>query len=342
MSKIELSAMVDLHYAGQRLDQVLAQVFPQHSRSRLQSWLKAGQILVDGKIWRAKDKVIGGEKIIVIAEIEADKHWQAQDLPLDIVYEDDAILVINKPAGLVVHPGAGNAKDTLLNALLNHAPQVAEVPRAGIVHRLDKDTTGLLVIAKTLAAHTSLVAQMQARTVKREYEAIAFGIMLSGGTLKTQMGRHPVDRKRMAVLTEGFGKEAITHIRVSERYRFHTLISVKLETGRTHQIRVHCAHLKFPLVGDNVYGKRLVIPKGASDELAEALRCFKRQALHAKRLTLQHPITGKTMQWQVKAPADYQHLLRLLREDAKLAIVDDDDYDDFGEYVDDSMIDDDE
>lgn len=333
MSKIELSAVVAEAYAGQRLDQVLAQLFPEHSRSRLQAWLKAEQIEVDGKVWRAKDKVIGGERIVVKAEVVADTQWQAQDLPLEVIYEDEAILIINKPAGLVVHPGAGNIKDTLLNALLNHAPQLAEVPRAGIVHRLDKDTTGLLVIAKTLPAHTALVEQLQARTVKREYEAIAFGLMLAGGTVRTQMGRHPGDRKKMAVLQEGLGKESITHFRVLERYRFHTRMSVQLETGRTHQIRVHFAHLKFPLVGDGVYGKRLVIPKGASPELVEALREFKRQALHARRLTLVHPLSGKTMQWQARPPADYQYLIKLLREDARVTVDDTDDEDDFGIYV---------
>lgn len=333
MSKIELSAVVAEAYAGQRLDQVLAQLFPEHSRSRLQAWLKAEQIEVDGKVWRAKDKVIGGERIVVKAEVVADTQWQAQDLPLEVIYEDEAILIINKPAGLVVHPAAGNIKDTLLNALLNHAPQLAEVPRAGIVHRLDKDTTGLLVIAKTLPAHTALVEQLQARTVKREYEAIAFGLMLAGGTVRTQMGRHPGDRKKMAVLQEGLGKEAITHFRVLERYRFHTRMSVQLETGRTHQIRVHFAHLKFPLVGDGVYGKRLVIPKGASPELVEALREFKRQALHARRLTLVHPLSGKTMQWQARPPADYQYLIKLLREDARVTVDDTDDEDDFGIYV---------
>jgi 23S rRNA pseudouridine1911/1915/1917 synthase len=227
-----------------------------------------------------------------------------------------------------VHPGAGNAKGTMLNALLNHAPQLAEVPRAGIVHRLDKDTSGLLVIAKTLSAHTSLVAQLQARTVKREYEAITMGVLLSGGTLKTQIGRHPTQRTKMAVLTEGLGKEAITHVRVLERYRHHTRISANLETGRTHQIRVHMAHSKFPLVGDSSYGGRLVIPKGVSDELANALRDFKRQALHARRLQLTHPETGKLVKWQVKPPADYLHLLQLLREDAKLNLPEEDLYDD--------------
>ncbi|MDF2530268.1 MAG: rRNA pseudouridine synthase, partial [Gammaproteobacteria bacterium] len=274
MSIIQASATVPYGLAGKRLDQVLAEIFPQYSRSRLQSWLKSEQIKVDGRVRRAKDKVIGGEIISLEAEIVPEQQWLAEEKDLNIVYEDETLLVLNKPVGLVVHPGAGNQQGTLLNALLHHCPSLAELPRAGIVHRLDKDTSGLMVIAKTLSAHHSLVEQLQFRSVSREYEAIAIGLMTAGCTIDLPIGRHPTQRLKMAVLEEG-GKEAITHVRVIEKYRDHTRVKVMLETGRTHQIRVHLSYKNHPLLGDNVYGRRLMIPKNASLELAEAMRNYK-------------------------------------------------------------------
>ncbi|WP_455217043.1 23S rRNA pseudouridine(1911/1915/1917) synthase RluD, partial [Kaarinaea lacus] len=241
--------------------------------------------------------------------------WQPQKLPLDIVYEDDAVIVINKPPGLVVHPGAGNRDSTLGNALLHHAPELESVPRAGVVHRIDKDTSGLLVIARTLQAQKSLVEQLQARSFEREYEALTQGVMTAGGTVDAPIGRHPVNRLRQAVVASG--KEAITHYRVREKFRAHTFISVKLETGRTHQIRVHMAHIHYPLVGDPVYGGRLRIPANASPELENALRSFKRQALHAARLGFVHPKSGKPVEWQVAMPDDMAHLIEACREDMK-------------------------
>jgi 23S rRNA pseudouridine1911/1915/1917 synthase len=247
------------------------------------------------------------------AETEVEVGWQAQDLPLDVVYADASILVINKPAGIVVHPAAGNQDGTLVNALLHYDPSLAEVPRAGIVHRLDKDTSGLLVVARTLQAQASLVRQLQARTVFREYVALVQGVLVAGGSVDAPLGRHPVDRKRMAVV--GNGREAITHYRVNTRYRAHTLIDVKLETGRTHQIRVHMAHVGNPLVGDPVYGGRARLPKQATPELVAALQGFRRQALHARRLELEHPESGEWLGWEVPIPADFLDLLTLLEAD---------------------------
>ena len=236
-------------------------------------------------------------------------------MPLEILYEDSALIVLNKPPGLVVHPGAGNREGTLVNALLHHAPELANVPRAGVVHRLDKDTSGLLVVARTLAAHTHLVAQLQARTVKREYFAIVAGVMTAGGTIEAPVGRHPSERTRMAVVVGG--REAVTHYRVLERFRGHTYVRVNLETGRTHQIRVHMAHLHYPLVGDPTYGGRLRLPADSSSTLREALRHFKRQALHAGVLGLIHPESGAALQWDAPLPADMQQLLEALRSDAE-------------------------
>jgi 23S rRNA pseudouridine1911/1915/1917 synthase len=317
MSIIQASATVPYGLAGKRLDQVLAEIFPQYSRSRLQSWLKSEQIKVDGRVRRAKDKVIGGEIISLEAEIVPEQQWLAEEKDLNIVYEDETLLVLNKPVGLVVHPGAGNQQGTLLNALLHHCPSLAELPRAGIVHRLDKDTSGLMVIAKTLSAHHSLVEQLQFRSVSREYEAIAIGLMTAGCTIDLPIGRHPTQRLKMAVLEEG-GKEAITHVRVIEKYRDHTRVKVMLETGRTHQIRVHLSYKNHPLLGDNVYGRRLMIPKNASLELAEAMRNYKHQALHARRLSLIHPETGEQMSWEAGLPEDMMHIISLLKQDAKL------------------------
>lgn len=311
----QLEAQVPEAAAGRRLDQVLAELFPDYSRSRLQQWVKEGNCLVDGRRLRPRDKVLGGEHIALSVVLEADTSFEPEPIPLDIVYEDDALLVINKPAGLVVHPAAGNWQGTLLNALLHHFPPIDKVPRAGIVHRLDKATTGLLVVAKTVEAQTALVEQLQARSFTREYDAVVNGVLTGGGTVDAPIGRHPVDRKRMAVVRNG--KPAVTHYRLAERFRAHTHIKVQLETGRTHQIRVHMAHQHYPLVGDPVYGGRLRIPPACSDALQQMLRRFGRQALHASRLGLVHPVSGDYMEWTVPLPEDMQRLLEVLRADAK-------------------------
>jgi len=316
MSIIQASATVPHELTGKRLDQVLAQLFPSYSRSRLQAWLKLGQVKVDGQAKRSKDKVVGGEYIELEAEVVADTAWHPEEITLNILYEDDYLLVLNKPVGLVVHPGAGNQQGTLLNALLHHCPNLAELPRAGIVHRLDKETSGLMVVAKNLNSHHSLVEQLQSRSVSREYEAIAVGVMTAGFTVDLPIGRHPSQRTKMAVLEEG-GKEAITHVRVMERYRGHSRLCIKLETGRTHQIRVHLSYRNYPLLGDSVYGRRLMIPKGSSPEFAEALRNFKHQALHARRLSLIHPNSGEQMSWEAEIPEDMKHIIELLKQDAK-------------------------
>lgn len=311
----QLQAVIPDTLAGRRLDQALAELFSDYSRSRLKQWLEAGHVLVDGKQLRPKDKVWGGESVQLTVVVEPQREYVAQAIPLDIVYEDEHLLVVNKPAGLVVHPGSGNPDGTMLNALLHHAPELANIPRAGIVHRLDKETTGLLVVAKTLPAQTALVEQLQERAFEREYDAIAVGVMTAGGRIEAPIGRHSVDRTRMAVTSSG--KEAVTHYRVEERFRGHTHIKVKLETGRTHQIRVHMAYRDYPLVGDPVYGGRLKFPKGGSEELRQALRGFKRQALHASRLGLVHPATGEYMEWKAELADDIQQLIEVLRQDAK-------------------------
>tara|TARA_R110002110_G_scaffold415765_1_gene655136 strand:- start:14681 stop:15661 length:981 start_codon:yes stop_codon:yes gene_type:complete len=317
--KISLQAQVPEDAQGARLDQVAAQLFPDYSRSRLQAWIKSGQLQVDGAQCRPRDKVIAGAQLSVQAELEAEVSWQAEAIALDIVYEDDSILVINKPAGLVVHPAAGHADGTLVNALLNHEPELANLPRAGIVHRLDMETSGIMVVARTLPAHNDLVAQLQARTVRREYTAVCIGAMTGGGTVDAPMGRHPRQRKKMAVLSAG-GKTAITHYRIAQRFGHHTCIKVNLETGRTHQIRVHMAYRKYPLVGDPAYGGRPRIPKGASDELIDELRAFPRQALHARVLGLIHPQSGDEMTFECALPDDLAHLIDVLqREDPVIA-----------------------
>ncbi len=311
--QIQLSAVVPHDLGGQRLDQIAAQCFTDYSRSRLQSWIKDGNLTVDGQNRKTRDKLIGGETLHVAVAVEDGERWEPEQMDLDIIYEDDSILVLNKPAGLVVHPGAGNAAGTLLNGLLHHCPDNASVPRAGIVHRLDKDTTGLMVVAKTLAAQTDLVSQLQERSVNREYEAVAMGVMTAGRTIDEPIGRHPAQRTRMAVTHSG--KPAITHYRVVDRYRNHTHVRVKLETGRTHQIRVHLSHVNYPLVGDTLYAGRLRLPKGATPELKETLQNFHRQALHACQLGLYHPVTDEYMEWQVDLPEDFQQLLSVLQQD---------------------------
>ena len=315
--RIRLSAQVALESGGQRLDQVAAQLFPSHSRSRLQGWIKDGSLTVDGRTIRPRDPVYGGETLELDAEIQLQGDWQPEAIALDIVYEDHALLVINKPAGLVVHPAAGHRDGTLLNALLHHAPELAKVPRAGIVHRLDKDTTGLMVVAKTLEAQTDLVIQLQNRSVTREYECVVVGVMTAGGKVDQPIARHGTNRQKMAVIAGG--KQAISHYRVISRFRAHTHVKVKLETGRTHQIRVHMSHIHYPLIGDQTYGGRLRIPPGASAELIEMLRGFPRQALHARRLELEHPDDNRPMRWEAPLPADMVELLSLLREDGETA-----------------------
>ena len=301
--------------AGMRLDQALAELLPAYSRSRLQQWLKAGHLRVNGQIRRPRDPVAGGETISGELAMTTETVAIAQDIPLTLCYEDADLLVINKPAGLVAHPAAGNRDGTLVNALLHRCPELAGLPRAGLVHRLDKDTTGLLVVARSLPAHTALVAQLQARTIEREYLAVVNGLPVAGGVVDAPVGRHPVDRQRMAV-TPG-GRPAITHYRIVRRFRAHTLLRVKLETGRTHQIRVHMAHVRLPLLGDPVYGGRLRIPPGAAPRCIESIQQFRRQALHAERLALTHPLRGERLEWRAEVPPDLAELLAALAEDAK-------------------------
>jgi len=288
-------------------------MFPDYSRSRLKAWLLDGSVLVDGAPWRPRDRVQGGETVVVTVNPEVAVRAEPEPMKLDVVFEDADLLVINKPAGLVVHPGAGNARGTLMNGLLAHAPRLESLPRAGIVHRLDKDTSGLLLVAKSLPAHTALVRALSERSISRQYLAVCNGVLTGGGRIDVAIGRHPVDRTRMAV--RDTGKSAVTHYTVIERFRAHTFVKVILETGRTHQIRVHFAYRRHPLVGDPVYGGRLALPAGASEALREALRGFRRQALHAARLELGHPVSGDALEFEVPPPADFEGLLRTLRED---------------------------
>ena len=317
-TKISLRQEVPFALGNRRFDQIAAELFPDYSRSRLQQWIKDGQLTVDGQTMRGRDKLIGGETLALEAALEAEGEWQAQDIELDIVYEDDSILVINKSPDLVVHPGAGNPDGTLLNALLFHCPALATIPRAGIVHRLDKDTSGLLVVAKTLQAQNHLVDQLQDRSMGREYEAVVQGYMTGGGTVDEPIGRHGTQRTKMAV--NPMGKEAITHYWVLERFPSHTHIRVKLETGRTHQIRVHMSHIGYPLVGDSTYAARSRLTKGIGPELRQTLLNFGRQALHARKLGLIHPETEDWMEWEAEAPADFKALLAALKDDAALQI----------------------
>ncbi|MEW5250869.1 23S rRNA pseudouridine(1911/1915/1917) synthase RluD [Microbulbifer discodermiae] len=313
--RLELDIEVPARLAGQRLDQAAAELIPDYSRARLQGWIRGGQLTLDGRTARPRDKLFGGETLRLRAQLEPQGEWQAEDIPLDIAYEDQTLLVVNKPAGLVVHPAAGNPRGTLLNALLHHAPQLEKVPRAGIVHRLDKDTSGLLVVAKTLQAQTSLVDQLKERSVGRRYQALVQGVLSGGGSVDAPIGRHRQNRLKMAVLETG-GREAVTHYRVAERFRAHTLLCCQLETGRTHQIRVHMAHIRHPLVGDPLYGGRPRLPLDAGGALVAELQQFPRQALHAEELVLRHPQSGTTMRWHRPVPDDMLRLLTLLREDA--------------------------
>jgi 23S rRNA pseudouridine1911/1915/1917 synthase len=303
--------------AGLRLDQALAAALPQYSRARLQRWIREGAVRLGGKAVRARDRVEGGEQIVVEAQFEADHSVGAEALPLEIVHEDRDLLVLNKPAGLVVHPGAGNRAHTLQNALLGHDATLARIARAGLVHRLDKETSGLLIVARTPEAHTRLVAQLAAREIGREYLALVAGQPTGGARIDEPIGRHRSLRTRMAV--RGDGREAVTNFRIEERFRAHTLLRVRLETGRTHQIRVHLSHVGLPLVGDPVYGSRRRLVAGAGAGLNGLLQAFARQALHAQRLTLMHPRTGRALVFEAPLPADFAALLVALREDAREA-----------------------
>ncbi|HEG4394288.1 TPA: 23S rRNA pseudouridine(1911/1915/1917) synthase RluD [Morganella morganii] len=314
--EIQLTATINESQLGQRLDQALAELFPDYSRSRIKEWILDDRVQVNGRLVnKPKEKMLGGEQISIDALIDEDMRFEPQNLPLNIVYEDDDILVINKPRDFVVHPGAGNPDGTVLNALLYHYPDIADVPRAGIVHRLDKDTTGLMVVAKTVPAQTRLVESLQLREITREYEAVANGRMTAGGKVEEPISRHPTKRTHMAV--NPMGKPALTHYRVMEHFRAHTRLRLRLETGRTHQIRVHMAHINHPLVGDQLYGGRPRPLKGASDEFRDALREFDRQALHATMLRLYHPITGIQMEWHAPIPDDMVKLIEVLKADAQ-------------------------
>ena len=312
-----LSAEVPESLAGNRLDQIAAKLFPEYSRARLQSLIKEGKLLVNGKESRAKDRLILGDQIAVTVEPQKPLDHQAEPIPLNIVYEDDALLIINKDAGRVVHPAAGNRSGTILNGLLHLIPDLKTIPRAGIVHRLDKDTTGIMVVAKTSGSYASLVNQLTQRTIKREYEAVVVGVLTGGGVVNAPIGRHPVHRKKQAV--NEVGKEAITHYRIISRYRSHTHVQLNLETGRTHQIRVHMAHINHRLVGDPLYGGRLQMPVASSPGLTNILQNFKRQALHAKSLTFMHPETGRQVSWEVETTTDIRELLVALRSDYEKA-----------------------
>ena len=316
MTVIRHEAQVPLSAAGRRFDQALAEMFPDYSRSRLTSWIKAGAVTLDGVAAPPRQLLRGGERVRLEAELATEVQSAPEAIELVIVHEDDHLLVLDKPAGLVVHPGAGNPAGTLLNALLHHDPRLAELPRAGIVHRLDKDTSGLMVVAKSLAAHTALVEMLSRHAVERQYEAVVLGTLVAGGTVDAPIGRHMGDRLRQAVRDEEDGKHAVTHYRLRERFRAHSLIQCNLETGRTHQIRVHLAHIHHPLVGDPLYGGGLKLPKGATPELTAALRGFRRQALHAERLAFEHPVTGEPMAFVATRPTDMDGLIEALRADA--------------------------
>jgi 23S rRNA pseudouridine1911/1915/1917 synthase len=309
---ILLNAIVPNELCGERIDKVLATLFPDYSRQRLNNWLKEKHITVDGKHLKSKDKVKGGEAIEVSASLQDETLVLPEKLPLDIVYEDTALIILNKEAGRVVHPGAGHHEHTLVNALLFHDSALSLLPRAGLIHRIDKDTTGLLIIAKTLESYHALVKAMQARDIHRHYYALVNGTLVSGGVIETNMGRDPKNRIKMAVTREG--KHAITHYKIKRKFTRHTLLDITLETGRTHQIRTHMAHIRHPIVGDVTYGNQVLCPKGASDKLQAALKIFKRQALHAYQLSLNHPITHEEIKVSAPIPKDYESLLTLLEE----------------------------
>jgi 23S rRNA pseudouridine1911/1915/1917 synthase len=306
--KESITVVIPDESSGLRLDNALVKLFPDYSRARLQKWIKNGDALVNGQIMRPKDIVVGGESVLLNVQIMDEVSLDPEAIALDIVYEDDFLIVINKPTGLIVHPGAGNPSGTMANALLHHMPELRSVPRVGIVHRLDKDTTGLLVVAKDLKTHTHLVEQLQKRTVSRKYIALVYGEMISGGTVDEPIGRHSVDRKRMAV-KPSMGRPAITHYRIRKKYNGFTLLDVKLETGRTHQIRVHMSHIKFPIIGDLVYGRKMNAGKNSTLQL---LSNFPRQALHAAELSFVHPKKLSEVTFSALLPADFQELIDIL------------------------------
>jgi 23S rRNA pseudouridine1911/1915/1917 synthase len=308
--------------AGQRLDSALARLMPEHSRTRIKGWIEDGAVQVDRRACKPRDIVEAGSHVRVqtMPAEAARPEVLPEAIALRLVHQDRDLLVIDKPAGLVVHPGAGNPRHTLQNALLGFDPKLAALPRAGLIHRLDKDTSGLLVVARTPEAQTSLSRQLEARTMAREYVAACVGVMTGGGTVDEPIGRHRGDRLRMAIRVSG--RPAVTHYRVLERFRAHTYLSVKLETGRTHQIRLHLSHIKYPIVGDPVYGGRFGLPRGATPVLIDALRGFKRQALHAATLGFDHPRSGKRLILQSAVPPDFAQLLEVLREDARAAASD--------------------
>ncbi|WP_449429304.1 23S rRNA pseudouridine(1911/1915/1917) synthase RluD [Rhodanobacter umsongensis] len=315
MTTIRHEATVPLGAAGSRFDQALAGMFPDYSRSRLAGWIRSGAVTLDGAKAPPRQLLRGGEQVRLQVELETEVTSAPEDIALAIVHEDEHLLVLDKPAGLVVHPGAGNPAGTLLNALLHHDPQLAELPRAGIVHRLDKDTSGLMVVAKSLPAMTALVDMLSRHDVERQYEAVVLGTMVAGGTVDEPIGRSMGDRLRQAVRDEEDGKRAVTHYRLRERFRAHSLLQCQLETGRTHQIRVHMAHVHHPLVGDPLYGGGLKLPRGATPGLIAALRGFRRQALHAERLSFEHPVSGELLSFNAERPADQLALIEALRAD---------------------------
>ena len=314
MSEAPIIKQLSEEDAGKRLDVVLAQLFPEYSRSRLKIWIEQGQVLLNGQTSRPKTKVSGDEELqLTIQSIESEENIVAENIPLDIIHQDEAIIIVNKPAGLVVHPAAGHYSGTLQNALLHFDESLGEIPRAGIVHRLDKDTTGLMVVARNLSSHKYMVNQIQKHEVIRQYQAVVFGVMTGGGMVDQPIGRHPRDRIKMAVRKNG--REAVTHYRLLQRFREHSHIKVQLETGRTHQIRVHMSHLRHPIVGDPVYAGRHRNPAGALPELLNFLQQFRRQALHAWKLTFEHPESGEEVTYEAPLPDDMQQLISLLSVD---------------------------
>ena len=309
-----LNIVIPDRLIGQRIDSALAAMLPDYSRSKITAWVRSGKALLNNKTFKPKEKVLGGEVIALTLVKEKSNAWLGEDIAIDVVYEDDDIIVVNKPVGLVTHPGAGNWTGTLANALLHYEPSLATLDRAGIVHRLDKNTSGLMVVARSELAQKNLVEQLQTHAVSREYSAIVYGHMISGGTVDAPIGRDPKDRIRQAVVEEGEGKEAVTHYRVIDRFAHHTHVKCILETGRTHQIRVHMAHIEHPLIADPMYGGKVRFPKKADEALKDVLKGFNRQALHAKKLTLMHPISGEEMSWKAPLPQDLQDLLQALEK----------------------------
>jgi len=308
-----LEARVPIQCHGMRLDQVAAELFPDYSRNRLATWIKEGRLTVDGRTVQPRDKATASAQVTLMATAEPVIDWQPQSMPLDIVFEDEHILVVNKPAGVVVHPAAGHADGTLVNALLAHAPELDALPRGGIVHRLDKETSGIMFVARSALAHKSLVAQLSERTVSRTYCAVCTGALTGGGKIDAPIDRHPTARTKMAVVADG--KPAVTHYRIAHRFKHYTQLQVNLETGRTHQIRVHMAHRKWPLIGDPVYGGRQRVPAGASDLLMSTLRGFPRQALHAQVLEFEHPASRDWMEFETDLPDDLVNLLEVLESE---------------------------